>query len=62
MAVVCGEKLPVQPGFPTPVNAVKPNLFGAQAKVIQMLSWPQLATALAGGIIAFAVLKWLKRI
>lgn len=31
-------------------------------KVGQMMSWPQLATALAGGVIAWAVLKWLKRI
>ncbi|MFA5093568.1 MAG: hypothetical protein WC543_06515 [Candidatus Omnitrophota bacterium] len=27
-----------------------------------MLSWPQLLSALLGGIIAYAVLKWLKRI
>lgn len=32
------------------------------AKVAQMMSWPQLFTALAGGVIAFIVLKWLKRI
>jgi riboflavin transporter len=31
-------------------------------KVAQMMSWPQFATALTGGLIAFAVLKWLKRI
>ncbi|MFC1678415.1 iron hydrogenase [Patescibacteria group bacterium] len=31
-------------------------------KVAQMMSWPQFATALAGGLIAWAVLKWLKRI
>ncbi|HAM87940.1 TPA: iron hydrogenase [Candidatus Falkowbacteria bacterium] len=31
-------------------------------KVAQMMSWPQLATALSGGLIAWAVLKWLKRI
>lgn len=31
-------------------------------KVAQMMSWPQLFTALAGGAIAWAVLKWLKRI
>ena len=31
-------------------------------KIAQMMSWPQLATALAGGMIAWAVLKWLKRI
>jgi len=30
-------------------------------KVAQMMSWPQLATAILGGVIAFAVLKWLKR-
>lgn len=30
-------------------------------KVAQMMSWPQLATALAGGLLAWAVLKWLKR-
>ncbi len=30
--------------------------------VIQMVSWPQFATALAGGVIAFVILKWLKRI
>lgn len=32
------------------------------AKVAQMMSWSQLMTALAGGIIAWAILKWLKRI
>lgn len=31
------------------------------ATVAQMMSWPQFATALAGGVIAWAVLKWLKR-
>ncbi len=31
-------------------------------KVAQMMSWPQFATALAGGAIAWVVLKWLKRI
>lgn len=30
-------------------------------KVAQMMSWPQFATAVMGGLIAFAVLKWLKR-
>ena len=30
-------------------------------KVAQMMSWPQFATAVAGGLIAWAVLKWLKR-
>lgn len=32
------------------------------AAVAKLMSWPQFATALAGGMIAFAVLKWLKRI
>jgi hypothetical protein len=32
------------------------------AKVAQMMSWPQFATAVAGGVIAWVVLKWLKRI
>lgn len=32
------------------------------AAVINMVSWPQFATALAGGVIAFAILKGLKRI
>jgi hypothetical protein len=32
------------------------------ARVAQMMSWPQFATAFAGGIIAWAVLRWLKRI
>jgi hypothetical protein len=32
------------------------------AKVAQMMSWPQFATALAGGLLAFVVLRWLKRI
>jgi hypothetical protein len=32
------------------------------AAVVRMVSWPQFATALAGGIIAFVILKWLKRI
>jgi hypothetical protein len=31
-------------------------------KVAQMMSWPQLATAMTGGMIAWVVLKWLKRI
>ncbi len=31
-------------------------------KVAQMMSWPQFATALTGGMIAWGVLKWLKRI
>jgi len=30
-------------------------------KVAQMMSWPQFATAVAGGMVAWAVLKWLKR-
>jgi hypothetical protein len=30
--------------------------------VMQIVAWPQFATALAGGAIAFAILKWLKRI
>jgi uncharacterized membrane protein len=31
-------------------------------KVAQMMSWPQIATAITGGMIAWAILKWLKRI
>lgn len=31
-------------------------------KVAQMMSWPQFATAVMGGMIAWAILKWLKRI
>jgi len=31
------------------------------AAVAKMMSWPQLATAVLGGAIAFVVLKWLKR-
>ena len=31
-------------------------------KVAQMMSWPQFATAVTGGMIAWLVLKWLKRI
>ncbi|MFA6170935.1 MAG: ECF transporter S component [Patescibacteria group bacterium] len=31
-------------------------------KVVQMMSWPQLATAIAGGVIAFGILKPLKSI
>lgn len=31
-------------------------------KVSQMLTWPQLGTALLGGVLAFIVLRWLKRI
>ncbi|MBD3247680.1 hypothetical protein GF382_00120 [Candidatus Falkowbacteria bacterium] len=31
-------------------------------KVAQMMSWPQLATAVAGGVLAFMFLKWIKRI
>jgi len=31
-------------------------------KVAQMMSWPQMATAVAGGMIAWVALKWLKRI
>ncbi len=30
-------------------------------KIAQMMSWPQLATAVIGGMIAWAILKWLKR-
>jgi riboflavin transporter len=30
--------------------------------VAKMVSWPQLATAVIGGFIAFVILKWLKRI
>lgn len=30
-------------------------------KVAQMMSWPQLATAILGGMIAWVILKWLKR-
>lgn len=30
-------------------------------KIINLFSWPQLATALSGGVIAWAFLKWLKR-
>jgi hypothetical protein len=32
------------------------------AKIALMMSWPQLFTALSGGLIAFLILKWLKRI
>lgn len=32
------------------------------AKVAQMMSWPQFATAVIGGMIAWIVLKWLRRI
>ena len=38
---------------------LKPELTG---KIAQMMSWPQFATALTGGMIAWAVLKWLKRV
>ncbi|KKS35388.1 MAG: [Fe] hydrogenase, HymD subunit [Parcubacteria group bacterium GW2011_GWC2_42_12] len=31
------------------------------AAVANMMSWPQLATAVLGGLIAFVILKWLKR-
>jgi hypothetical protein len=31
-------------------------------KVAQMMSWPQFATAITGGMIAWAILRWLKRI
>ncbi|MFH1427241.1 MAG: ECF transporter S component [Patescibacteria group bacterium] len=31
-------------------------------KVAQMMSWPQFATAVIGGMLAWVVLKWLKRI
>lgn len=30
-------------------------------KVAQMMSWPQFATSLAGGAIAWIILKWLRR-
>jgi hypothetical protein len=30
--------------------------------IVQMMSWPQFATALAGGVLAFMFLRWLKRI
>jgi hypothetical protein len=32
------------------------------AAVARTVSWPQFATAAAGGVIAWAILKWLKRI
>lgn len=32
------------------------------AKVAQMMSWPQMATAVVGGMIAWIILKWLKRV
>jgi hypothetical protein len=32
------------------------------AKVLQMMNWSQFATALAGGLIAWVILKWLKRL
>jgi len=31
-------------------------------KIAQLMSWPQFFTAMVGGMIAFLVLKWLKRI
>lgn len=31
------------------------------AAVVKMMSWPQLATAILGGVIAWVILKWLKR-
>ncbi len=31
------------------------------SKVAEMMSWPQFATAVMGGMIAWALLKWLKR-
>ena len=31
-------------------------------KIAQILSWPQLATAIAGGFLAWVILKWLRRI
>ncbi len=45
------------------VNFITALLFRQElaAKIVQMMSWPQFATALAGGLIAWAVLKWLKR-
>jgi len=46
------------------VYAIGPLLLQQElaVKVAQMMSWPQLATALTGGLIAFIFLKWLKRI
>jgi len=38
---------------------LKNNLAVAVARIV---SWPQFATALAGGVIAWVILKWLKRI
>jgi hypothetical protein len=32
------------------------------AKVAQMMTWPQFATAFIGGMIAYMALKWIKRI
>lgn len=31
-------------------------------KVAQLLSWPQFATAVVGGLIAWVILKWLRRL
>ncbi len=38
---------------------IKPEL---TVKVAQLMSWPQFATAVTGGMIAWVILKWLKRI
>ena len=38
---------------------MRSNLSSAAAKIV---SWPQFATAMAGGVIAWVMLKWLKRI
>lgn len=35
---------------------------GMGVAVARIVSWPQFATALAGGVIAWAILRWLKRI
>lgn len=46
------------------VNIISKLLIKSElaVKVAQMMSWPQLATALTGGMIAWIFLKWLKRI
>ena len=46
-------------------TSIMTNLVAKQAlvgKIAAMMSWPQFFTALTGGLIAFLVLKWLKRI
>ncbi len=62
LGVICGAALKFLFLYLS-VNAIG-NLLVKQelaVKVAQLMSWPQFMTAVTGGLIAWVVLKWLKR-